>query len=107
MLEQAIQQELPSSAPAVKTIEIPVAVAPPREKSFFEAGIPTYTDKVSGSQFLPKCLENNSTCIRPGSLREECRPWGHWYHTMYQKALGKYTLPDTDPFQFMEIGFVS
>jgi hypothetical protein len=78
-----------------------------REKSFYEVGVPTNTDKVAGSRNLPACLANDEKCIRPGCVREECRPWGHWYHTMYQQRLGKYTLPDTEPFQFLEIGFVS
>jgi hypothetical protein len=82
-------------------------VAPPQEKSFLEVAIPTETDKVAGQMQLPACLDNNATCTRPGCVREECRPWGHWYHTMYQQRLGRYSLPGTEPFQFLEIGFVS
>jgi hypothetical protein len=38
-------------------------------------------------------------------VQKECRPWGHWYHTLYQQRLGKYSLEETEPFQFLEIGF--
>jgi hypothetical protein len=30
---------------------------------------------------------------------------GHWYHTIYQQRIGKYSLDSTEPFQFLEIGF--
>jgi hypothetical protein len=79
----------------------------PKEKSFLDAARKTGTDKVKGLAYLPDCLKDDSTCTRPSCEREKCRPWGHFYHTMYQSRFGKYTLPDTEPFQLLEIGFVS
>lgn len=75
-------------------------------KNFEEIGIKTGTDKVVGSKYLPACLANGS-CIRKECEREECRPWGHWYHTMYQGQgwISDYALPTAEPFQFLEIGF--
>jgi hypothetical protein len=78
-----------------------------QEVSFYEVGLATSTDKVAAPGRLPGCLENDATCTRPSCVREECRPWGHYYHTMYQQKFGKMTLPGTEPFQFLEIGFVS
>lgn len=37
--------------------------------------------------------------------REECQPFGHFYHTLYQQKLGSYSHQDTEPFQFLEVGF--
>ena len=79
----------------------------PKEKSFLDAARKTGTDKVKGLAYLPDCLKDDSTCTRPSCEREKCRPWGHFYHTMYQSKFGKYTLPGTEPFQLLEIGFVS
>jgi hypothetical protein len=75
-----------------------------QEKSFLESGMKTGTDKVLGLDYLPGCLKHDATCTRPSCLRENCRPFGHFYQTMYQQRLGKYTLPSTEPFQFLEIG---
>lgn len=33
------------------------------------------------------------------------RPFGHFYHTMYQQTIGSYSLDDAAPFQFLEVGF--
>ncbi|KAG7343357.1 hypothetical protein IV203_021302 [Nitzschia inconspicua] len=77
----------------------------PQEKSFLEAAKKTGTDKVKGIAYLPECLKNDATCTRPSCERENCRPWGHFYHTLYQHRLGKYTLPSTEAFQLLEIGF--
>jgi hypothetical protein len=74
------------------------------EKSFLLLGQQTSTDKVAGVTRLPNCLETG-VCTRPNCTREECRPWGHFYHTLYQQRLGKYSLDSVDPFQFLEIGF--
>jgi hypothetical protein len=76
-----------------------------QEKSFLEAAKKTGTDKVKGLAYLPNCLKDDATCTRPSCERESCRPWGHFYHTLYQQRLGKYTLPSTEPFQLLEIGF--
>ncbi|KAG7372513.1 hypothetical protein IV203_018656 [Nitzschia inconspicua] len=76
-----------------------------REVSFYEVGLETATDKVAAPGRLPGCLKNDASCTRPSCVRKECRPWGHFYHTMYQQKFGKWTLPGTKPFQFLEIGF--
>jgi hypothetical protein len=46
-----------------------------KEKNFYSLGLKHGTDKVVGELKLPGCLKNNSTCVRPGCVREECRPW--------------------------------
>jgi hypothetical protein len=74
------------------------------ETSFYHLGLQMSTDKVLGPTLLPKCLETGD-CHYKNSQREECRPWGHWYHTLYQQSIGKYSLNSTRPFQFLEIGF--
>lgn len=75
------------------------------EKSFLDIARQTGTDKVKGLAYLSDCLEDDSKCTRPSCVRETCRPWGHFYHTMYQQRLGKYSLPGTEAFQLLEIGF--
>ena len=74
------------------------------EKSFLKLGQQTSTDKVAALTRLPDCLETG-ICTRPNCTREECRPWGHFYHTLYQQRMGKYSLESIEPFQFLEIGF--
>lgn len=76
------------------------------EPSFFELAKETGTDKVKGIAYLPSCLADDSTCTRPSCQREKCRPWGHFYQTMYQQHLTKFLDPN-ESFQLMEIGYVS
>lgn len=75
------------------------------EPSFYELARETGTDKVKGVSYLPACLADDSTCTRPSCQREKCRPWGHFYHTMYQQQLSKFLDPN-DSFQLLEIGYV-
>jgi hypothetical protein len=75
------------------------------ERSFYEIAAKTGTDKVTAPSRLPDCLKNDASCTRPGCVRPECRPWGHHYDTIYQQRMGPYSRDDTDPFQFLEIGF--
>jgi hypothetical protein len=63
------------------------------------------TDKVAGNYRLEGCLKDDASCVMKGSANQACRPWGHFYNTMYQKRLGPYSTPDTPAFQFLEIGF--
>ena len=77
-----------------------------QEPSFYELARETGTDKVKGVSYLPACLADDSTCTRPSCQREKCRPWGHFYHTMYQQQLSKFLDPN-DSFQLLEIGYVS
>jgi len=76
-----------------------------KEKSFYDIGLSYGTDKVKGPTQFGACLKDEARCVRPGCVQKECRPWGHWYHTLYQQRLGKYSLEETEPFQFLEIGF--
>jgi hypothetical protein len=75
------------------------------EKNFYDIGLKLGTDKVAGKHRLPGCLQNSESCTRKGCVREECRAWGHWYHTIYQQRMGQYSLETNRPFQFLEIGF--
>eukprot|EP00984_Skeletonema_dohrnii_P023901 scaffold13004_cov94-Skeletonema_dohrnii-CCMP3373.AAC.1 len=75
------------------------------ERNFYEIAKKTGTDKVTAPVRLPDCLKNDASCTRPGCVRPECRPWGHHYDTIYQQRMGPYSRDDTDPFQFLEIGF--
>ncbi len=77
-----------------------------QEPSFFKLAEQTGTDKIKGIKYLPSCLADDSTCTRPSCEREKCRPWGHFYQTMYQQKLTKFLDPN-DSFQLMEIGYVS
>ncbi len=76
-----------------------------QEPSFYELARETGTDKVKGVSYLPACLADDSTCTRPSCQREKCRPWGHFYHSMYQQQLSKFLDPN-DSFQLLEIGYV-
>jgi len=80
-----------------------------KHKDFLEIALSTGTDKVQGHTNLPTCLLKKEGCINPTSTREECRPWGHFYDTLYDNYLRKYaTTPDSSdyygPIQFLEIG---
>jgi hypothetical protein len=75
------------------------------ERNFYQIGLKTGTDKVTVPDRLPDCLKNDASCTRPGCVRPECRPWGHHYDTIYQQRMGAFSRDDTDPFQFLEIGF--
>ena len=76
-----------------------------KEPSFYELARNTGTDKVKGVSYLPSCLEDDSTCTRPSCERERCRPWGHFYHTMYQQKLRKFLDPN-ESLQMLEVGYV-
>eukprot|EP00542_Grammatophora_oceanica_P009888 CAMPEP_0194042840 /NCGR_PEP_ID=MMETSP0009_2-20130614/14573_1 /TAXON_ID=210454 /ORGANISM="Grammatophora oceanica, Strain CCMP 410" /LENGTH=401 /DNA_ID=CAMNT_0038686847 /DNA_START=98 /DNA_END=1303 /DNA_ORIENTATION=+ len=86
------------AAPAVDVTEAPV-------RDFLTIAKKFGTDKVQGKFRLPGCLANDATCTRPSCVKEECRPWGHYYQTMYQSRLADFSRDDTEPFQFLEIGF--
>eukprot|EP00970_Alexandrium_tamarense_P002759 scaffold387_cov195-Alexandrium_tamarense.AAC.39 len=75
------------------------------ERDFYAIGKRTGTDKVTVPDKLPGCLQNDASCTRPSCVREECRPWGHHYDTIYQQRLGPYSKDNVEPFQFLEIGF--
>lgn len=74
------------------------------EPSFFDLAKVTGTDKVKGNAYLQDCLENDSLCTRPSCERKKCRPWGHFYETIYQQKFSKFLKKD-DSFQLLEIGY--
>ena len=76
-----------------------------KELDFYSIGMTTSNDKVAAISFLKRCLNNDNQCARKGCKRVKCRPWGHYYHTIYQSRLGKYSKMSAKPFQFLEIGF--
>jgi hypothetical protein len=76
-----------------------------KEKDFKLIATATGTDKVAGYTVLPVCIKDSTKCTRPNCDRAECRPWGHFYDTIYNKYLGKYTLSTSAPIQFLEIGY--
>ena len=86
-----------------KGVEVIVEVE--KELDFYSIGMTTETDKVAAKSFLEACLNDDSQCARGGCQRVKCRPWGHYYQTIYQSRLGKYSKMSADPFQFLEIGF--
>lgn len=69
---------------------------------FFEIGKKTGTDKVAANFWMPGCLKDPSTCTRKNCTRLACRPWGHYYNTLYQQRLSKFS---TERIQFLEVGF--
>jgi hypothetical protein len=80
-------------------------LAASKELDFYSIGKKINTDKVSAVANLDGCLQDPTTCVKPGCTKERCRPFGHFYHTIYQTMLGKYSKPTMEPFQFLEIGF--
>lgn len=78
---------------------------PANERSFKEIGVRFGTDKVAGYEHMPNCLKDPESCTRKGCANLRCRPWGHFYDTMYQSQVGKFSRDDAEPFQFLEIGF--
>ena len=104
-----IDNELPQSVrgngrtlESDKPLPTPVANV---EMDFVAVAKETGTDKVQGYSVLPGCLENRDKCTRAYTEREACRPWGHFYDTIYQRHLGKYSRADSEPMQFLEIGY--
>jgi hypothetical protein len=75
------------------------------ERDFFEIAQKTGTDKVAGYTTLPICLKDRESCTRKDCEREACRPWGHFYDTIYNRWLKKYSSDDAERVQFLEIGF--
>ncbi len=84
--------------------QLPLETAPPRPL-FFEVADKTGTDKVLGHSNLEKCLKESKGCSFPEDQRETCRPWGHFYDTIYDRWLAPYSNKDAGPFQFLEVGF--
>jgi len=77
------------------------------QQDFFRIANATKTDKVSGIIGLEKCLKNDTLCSKPSCVNPRCRPWGHFYQTLYQSRLGHLSTNTTEEFQMLEIGFFS
>ena len=75
------------------------------ERDFKKIATATNTDKVAGYIHLPNCLNNRKQCTRPDNEREVCRTWGHFYDTIYNRWLKKYSTDDAEKIQFLEIGY--
>lgn len=52
-----------------------------KELNFYDIGLETGTDKVQGQKNLHLCLKEGKMCNEPKHVREECQPFGHFYHT--------------------------
>mmetsp|Transcript_16608 Transcript_16608/g.27522 ORF Transcript_16608/g.27522 Transcript_16608/m.27522 type:complete len:348 (+) Transcript_16608:54-1097(+) len=65
----------------------------------------TDSDKVKATLNEDTCFQDESVCLYKQATVKKCRPWGHYYDTIYQKRLGAYSTDSTEPFQFLEIGF--
>jgi len=97
--------DVPLQQDALNTVPSVQCDSANTEQDFLEVAKKTGTDKVAAHTRLPGCLQNRDTCTRKGCEREVCRPWGHFYDTMYNRWLKKYSSDDVEPFQFLEIGF--
>lgn len=84
--------------------QAPLETTPPHP-AFFDVAEKTGTDKVLGYKNLQSCLNETKGCSFPQDQRETCRPWGHFYDTIYDRWLAPYSKKDAGPFQFLEIGF--
>ena len=99
-IEKEALQPLSSSS-SLETTTTPLIAKLP---SFLEIAKATGTDKVEAHQNLAPCLNRGSPCVYPDDKREVCRPWGHFYDTIYQRWLAPY-LENKKPVQFLEVGF--
>ncbi|KAI2509699.1 cephalosporin hydroxylase [Fragilaria crotonensis] len=99
------ETELESSVEELKSSVEELDASGDPELDFYSLGLKTYTDKVAAISH-EGCYKNSKrTRARAGCKNERCRPWGHYYQTMYQSRLGKYSKASAEPFQFLEIGF--
>ena len=54
-------------------------------ESFRAIGKRTGTDKIQGYDNFESCVQKGKVCIYPDAEREMCRPWGHFYDTIYER----------------------
>lgn len=103
----AVYLDLASRAPPAAPASSPADhYSASTERHFKDIATETGTDKVAGNYNLAKCLQDREQCGGSKSdQREECRPFGHFYDTIYDRWLKQYSTDDADPFQFLEIGF--
>lgn len=95
---------------------VPAVPSPPEERQVVQSGKQQDfspiahiaqkfgTDKVAGAINLDRCMGDPNVC-QQNSANRMCRPWGHFYHTMYNRWLGPMSTQETEPFQFLEIGY--
>ena len=74
------------------------------QRDFLDIGRKFGTDKVGGQDRFETC-NNANNCPKPEIDNPKCRVWGQYYHTIYNRWLGSYSMDDAEPFQFLEIGF--
>ena len=55
-------------------------------ESFRAIGKRTGTDKIQGYDNFESCIQKGKVCIYPDAERETCRPWGHFYDTIYERV---------------------
>jgi len=75
-----------------------------KQRDFLQIALKTGTDKVAAYDNMKYECANNR-CVCPECEREKCRPWGHFYDTIYNRWLAKYSSDDAERIQFLEIGF--
>jgi hypothetical protein len=76
------------------------------DRDFLEIAKTTGTDKVLGHINLPGCVKDREhNCISKEAEREACRPYGHFYDTIYNHWLKKWSTDNAEPIQFLEVGF--
>uniref|UniRef100_A0A7S4ADH6 Uncharacterized protein n=1 Tax=Pseudo-nitzschia australis TaxID=44445 RepID=A0A7S4ADH6_9STRA len=94
-----------TSTTTTTTTEANTAASTSTQQDFRAVAHPFGTDKVAGHIHIQPCLDDNSKCLHPSAGQPTCRVWGHFYDTIYNRWLGKYSTEDADPIQFLEIGF--
>jgi hypothetical protein len=85
----------------------PNAVPKSKERDFLSIARRKRTLKVEGYDSFETCKKDDThpNCVRQGCQNPKCKVWGHFYDTIYQRRLGHLSTDDTEPFQFLEIGF--
>lgn len=104
-ITQPVSASSSITSPPVACVDKNTASSPGRD--FLEIARGTGTDKVAAYVQLAACLKDRKDCMKNSvdSERATCRPWGHFYDTIYNRWLRKYSTDDADPIQFLEIGF--
>lgn len=99
------EQQPPATAVSAPASSTSSSSSSSQERDFLAIATTTNTDKVEGHKNLKTCLEIGRPCVKTQFERDTCRPWGHFYDSLYQRWLGPLSTDDAEPFQFLEIGF--
>lgn len=75
VLAAAMRKHAAEAETATVSLQTTSDAANSQEKDFYAIGLKLGTDKVAGKHRLPGCLDNPSTCTRPGCVKKECRSW--------------------------------